>query len=299
MTSTRDWVAGARPRTLPLAVAPVITACAGPVVRGHAAWVFAGGAAVVALLLQIGVNYANDYSDGIRGTDRDRARTGGPVRLVGQGLAAPAAVKGAALTCLALAAVVGLTVAAASGHWAVVGIGAAAIPAAWFYTGGSRPYGYAGLGELFVFVFFGLAAAAGTELVQTGSVTAATWLLGSGQGLLASAVLMVNNLRDIATDTEHGKRTLATRLGDRRARGAYLVMMLLAALLLAAGCAQIMSVPASLLVLLVAAVAGLLLARPVLRGATGRELVRVLAGTGRLALLLSLIVLALAVMTAW
>lgn len=299
MTAARDWVAGARPRTLPLALAAVITACAGPVVRGQAAWAFAAGAAAVSLLLQVGVNYANDYSDGIRGTDRDRARTGGPVRLVGQGLAAPAAVKRAAMTCFALAAVVGLAVAAASGHWAVVGIGAAAIPAAWFYTGGSRPYGYAGLGELFVFVFFGLAAAAGTELVQTGSVTAATWLLGSGQGLLASAVLMVNNLRDIATDTEHGKRTLATRLGEGRARSAYLVMMLLAALLLAAGSAQIMSVPASLVVLLGAGAAGVLLARPVLQGAAGRDLVRVLAGTGRLALALALLVMALAVMTAW
>ena len=299
MTSARDWVAGARPRTLPLALAPVITACAGPVVNRQAAWGFAAGAAVVSLLLQIGVNYANDYSDGIRGTDKDRVRTGGPVRLVGQGLAAPAAVKRAAMVCFTLAALVGLTVAAASGHWAVVGIGAAAIPAAWFYTGGTRPYGYAGLGELFVFVFFGLAAAAGTELVQTGSVTTATWILGSGQGLLASAVLMVNNLRDIATDTEHGKRTLATRLGDRRARSAYLVMMLLAALLLATGTAQIMSVQASLLVLLASGIAGALLARSVLRGAVGRDLVRVLAGTGRLALALALLVMALAVMTAW
>ena len=299
MTQFRDWVGGARPRTLPLAIAPVITASAPAVVAHQARPLFAAGAGAVSLLLQVGVNFANDYSDGVRGTDAERVRTGGPVRLVGQGLATPAAVKRAAFICFALAAIAGLLTAAASGHWLVIAIGAAAIPAAWFYTGGSRPYGYAGLGEVFVFLFFGLAAAAGTDLVQTGAVHTSTWWLGSGQGLLASAVLMVNNLRDIGTDVSHGKRTLAVRLGDKRARAAFIAMLIVAALCLAIGCAAVMSVQASLLVLLATLLGSISLIRAVGRGAQGRDLVAVLAGTGRLALVCAVLILACAVVTGW
>jgi 1,4-dihydroxy-2-naphthoate octaprenyltransferase len=299
MTTAKDWIGGARPRTLPLAAASVLTACAPAITKHQARPLYAFGAGLVALLLQVGVNYANDYSDGIRGTDEQRARTGGPIRLVGQGLAKPAAVKRAAFRAFAAAAFVGLAVTALSGHWAVAAIGAAAIPAAWFYTGGSRPYGYAGLGELFVFLFFGLAAAVGTDLVQTGSINSATWWLGSGQGLLASAVLMANNLRDISTDTGHGKRTLAVRLGDARARRALNAMLVCAVAVLAIGCAQVMSVQASLIVVAVGVTGSLPLMRRVRDGAQGRDLVVVLAGISRLAFICAVLVLALAVGTAW
>jgi len=295
MTSARMWIAGARPRTLPLAIAPVLTACAPVVVAREARPAFAAGAALVALLLQIGVNYANDYSDGIRGTDAQRVRTGGPVRLVGQGLAQPSAVKRAAFGSFAAAAAVGLAVAAASGHWLVLVIGAASIPAAWFYTGGSRPYGYAGLGEVFVFLFFGLAAALGTNIVQTGDVHGATWWFGSAQGLLAAAVLMANNIRDIGTDVTHGKRTLAVRLGDQRARFAFVLMLALAAVFIGLGCALILPTPTAWFAPTLVTFGALPLARKVHQGAQGRDLVTVLAGTGRLALVTGVVVLTLAV----
>ena len=206
----RQWLAGARPRTLPIAVAPVVA--------GSGLAFFAGGfrlaaavlALVVSLALQVGVNYANDYSDGIRGADADRI---GPVRLVGAGLAAPAAVKRAALTSFAVAGVAGLGLVIMTGHWWLLGVGAACVLAAWYYTGGRHPYGYHGLGEVFVFVFFGLVAVGGTAYVQVGAISWATLLTGVAIGALACAILVVNNLRDIVGDTEVGKRTLATRLG--------------------------------------------------------------------------------------
>lgn len=223
MTTRAQWIAGARPRTLPAAIAPVVvgTALAG------AAWlpVRALLALVVALALQVGVNYANDYSDGIRGTDHSRV---GPVRLVGQGLAPAHRVRLAAFSAFAVAAVAGLVLVAISGHWWLVTIGAASIAAAWLYTGGPRPYGYAGLGEVFVFAFFGIVPVLGTLYVQTGDVDLRSVLAATGVGALACAILVTNNLRDIPTDREVGKRTLAVRLGDARTRGLYVLLIVLA-----------------------------------------------------------------------
>ena len=169
-------------------------------------------ALVVSLALQVGVNYANDYSDGIRGTDATRV---GPLRLVGSGLASPGAVRAAAFACFAVAAVAGLGLVLLTGFWWLLAVGAACIVAAWFYTGGRHPYGYLGLGELFVFVFFGLVAVGGTVYVQLGRVPLAGLVAGVAIGALACALLVVNNLRDLANDARAGKRTLATRIGDR------------------------------------------------------------------------------------
>ncbi len=220
------WVAGARPRTLPAALVPVLVGTAaahasgGGLARGtggfwESPWWKAAGALVVALALQVATNYANDYSDGIRGTDDDRV---GPLRLVASGLASPASVKRAAMAAFAVAGVVGLALAWATSWWVLL-VGAACLAAGWFYTGGPRPYGYAGFGEVFVFVFFGLVATGGTYYVQTLHLGGAPVLAASiAVGLLATALLLANNLRDIATDREAGKRTLAARVG-RRAGG--------------------------------------------------------------------------------
>ena len=223
MTTSAQWWAGARPRTLPAAVAPVVigTALAG------ADWIPARAflALIVALALQIGVNYANDYSDGIRGTDADRV---GPLRLVGQGIAAPRAVRNAAFVGFLIAALAGLLLVALSGFWWLLIVGAASIGAAWFYTGGSRPYGYAGWGEVFVFVFFGLVPVLGTLYVQTGTVTAAAIAASVGIGALTSAILVTNNLRDTPTDRSSGKLTLAVRLGDSKTRALYVALIVIA-----------------------------------------------------------------------
>jgi 1,4-dihydroxy-2-naphthoate octaprenyltransferase len=221
MATTSQWVAGARPRTLPAAVSPVLagTAVAGWV-HGEVWWK-AVLAMAVSLLLQVGVNYANDYSDGVRGTDADRV---GPMRLVGSGAATPASVKAAAFTAFGLAAVAGLVLAASTSWW-LVAVGLASILAAWFYTGGSRPYGYRGLGEVMVFVFFGLVAVLGTTYVQLEDLTEAAWWAAVGVGALACALLVANNLRDIPTDRVAGKRTLAVTLGDRGTRRLYVVLV--------------------------------------------------------------------------
>ena len=223
MTTAAQWWVGARPRTLPAAVAPVVigTALAG------ADWIPARAclALIVALALQIGVNYANDYSDGIRGTDADRM---GPLRLVGQGITAPHAVRNAAFASFLIAVLTGLLLVALSGFWWLLIVGAASIGAAWFYTGGSRPYGYAGWGEVFVFVFFGLVPVLGTLYVQTGTVTAAAIAASAGIGALTSAILVTNNLRDIPTDRSSGKLTLAVRLGDSKTRVLYVVLIVIA-----------------------------------------------------------------------
>ena len=217
MATTAEWIEGARPRTLPAAVAPVL-AGTGIAAYGHdEVWWKAVLALLVSLLLQIGVNYANDYSDGIRGTDDDRV---GPMRLVGSGAAPAAAVKRAAFGAFGLAAAVGLVLAATTAWW-LVAVGAVSILAAWFYTGGKKPYGYLGLGEVMVFVFFGLVAVLGTAYVQAEEVTLAGLYAAIGIGSLACAILVTNNLRDIPTDTGSGKRTLAVRLGDRGTRTLY------------------------------------------------------------------------------
>jgi 1,4-dihydroxy-2-naphthoate octaprenyltransferase len=219
-----QWIQGARPRTLPAAVAPVLAGTGVAAWTHDEVWWKAALAVAVSLLLQVGVNYANDYSDGIRGTDDARV---GPLRLVGSGVAAPAAVKRAAFLAFGLAALVGLALAATTAWWLVV-VGALSILAAWYYTGGSRPYGYLGLGEVMVFVFFGLVAVLGTQYVQVEELTWPGWYAAVGVGALACAILVANNLRDIPTDTASGKRTLAVKLGDRGTRRLYGALLLVA-----------------------------------------------------------------------
>jgi 1,4-dihydroxy-2-naphthoate polyprenyltransferase len=224
-----QWIEGARPRTLPAAVAPVLAGTGVAAWTHDEVWWKAGLALVVSLLLQIGVNYANDYSDGIRGTDDARV---GPLRLVGSGIAAPAAVKRAAFVAFGLAAAVGLVLAATTAWW-LVAVGALSILAAWFYTGGTKPYGYLGLGEVMVFVFFGLVAVLGTQYVQAEELTWSGLYAAVGVGALACAILVANNLRDIPTDTDSGKRTLAVKLGDLGTRRLYAVLVAVAAVMLA------------------------------------------------------------------
>lgn len=285
MATPSQWLAGARPRTLPAALSPVL---AGSGVAAYAdgfIWWKALLALVVALALQVAVNYANDYSDGIRGTDADRV---GPMRLVGSGAAPAAAVKRAAFLAFGVAAVAGLVLAATTAWW-LVAVGLVSVLAAWFYTGGSKPYGYLGLGEVMVFVFFGLVAVIGTTYVQTETWEWASLWAAVGIGALACAILVANNLRDIPTDTIAGKRTLAVVLGDRRTRLLYAALVLLAAV-------------AVVLVALVTcwwALVGLgflLLALPaartVLGGATGPGLIPVLQETGLAELLWAVLVTA-------
>lgn len=222
----RDWIAGARLRTLPLAIAPVLIGVgAAKVAEEPGVWhpVRAILCLAVAVLLQIGVNYANDYSDGIRGTDQYRV---GPGRLTGSGKAAPRKVLTVALTFFALAAVAGVVLVVLTQHWWVLLVGAAAIAAAWFYTGGKRPYGYHALGEVFVFLFFGIVATAGTTFMLAGIVNQEAWFGAVIAGLIACAVLMVNNIRDIEPDRLAKKRTLAVLLGNLASRIVFCVFLL-------------------------------------------------------------------------
>ncbi|WP_040158223.1 1,4-dihydroxy-2-naphthoate polyprenyltransferase [Nigerium massiliense] len=224
MATVADWIEGARLRTLPAAFSPVLAGTAVAVFYDGFRWERALLALVVALALQVGVNFANDYSDGVRGTDSAELRSG-PQRLVGSGVASPAVVKRAAFGCFAIAAAAGLALTLMTQAWWLLAVGAAAIVAAWFYTGGKHPYGYAGLGEVFVFVFFGLVAVAGTTFVQLGRVPEASWWAALAVGSLACAILVCNNLRDIAGDAQVGKRTLAVRLGDRNTRWFFVVLI--------------------------------------------------------------------------
>jgi len=273
MASLSQWVAGARPRTLPAAIAPVVLGTGAAHLAGRADTALAILALLVALGLQVGVNYANDYSDGIRGTDQARV---GPVRLVGQRLANPSNVRLAAVLSFAASGVVGLALVALSGAWLMLPLGVLAVLAAWRYTGGDNPYGYRGLGELYVFVFFGLMATLGTEYTQADAVS---WfgLFGAvGVGAIASAILVANNLRDIPTDTDHGKQTLAVRLGDHRTRILYVGLVGVSVLMLLL---MALSTPWALVGLL-AVPLGVRAGRTVLGDATGRDLVPVLAATG-------------------
>jgi 1,4-dihydroxy-2-naphthoate octaprenyltransferase len=280
------WIQGARVRTLPNSVAPVLVgAGAAASIDRFDPWLSLL-ALVVAVALQLGVNYANDYSDGIRGTDTKRV---GPLRLVASGLATPSAVRAAAFGCFGVAALAGLALVAASGHWWLLAIGVVSILAAWFYTGGRRPYGYSGWGEAAVFVFFGLVAVLGTLYVQAGVVT---WLAAAcavAVGSFSAAVLVTNNLRDVPTDRAGGKLTLAVRVGEHRTRVLYgvLVAVPFGVSLLAAWCTPwalggLLAAP--LLVTAVRRVAG---------GATGRALIPVLRDTA-LAMLLWAVLTALA-----
>ncbi len=284
------WIAGARPRTLPAAVVPVLVGTAAAAgmngdagsLKGLILWRF-GAALVVSLALQVGVNYANDYSDGVRGTDDVRV---GPMRLVGSGTRSPSAVKRAAFLAFGVAAICGLVLAIATSWWLLV-VGAAAIAAAWFYTGGPRPYGYAGLGELFVFVFFGVVATTGSAFVQIERITPLTLLVSIPVGLLATALLVINNLRDIPGDTESGKRTLAVRLGDGRTRVLYVAMMVAPFVAVPFLCGISQRPVGSLSLFAI-----LLVRRPVQRvieGAKGPALIAVLGETGRVQLVFGLL----------
>lgn len=276
MASSREWLSAMRPRTLPAAVVPVavgtaVASQAGAIVAWRALL-----ALVVSLAIQIGTNFANDYSDGVRGTDEQRV---GPTRLVASKRASPRQVLAAAIGAFAIAAVAGLVVALATSPWLLL-VGAASIAAGWLYTGGPRPYGYAGYGELFVFVFFGLVAVVGSAYVASGKLIGLAFWAAIPVGLLAVALLVVNNLRDIPSDTTHNKKTLAVLLGEQRTRHFYL-----ACLVFAFVSAALMAIvrPFALLVI-VAMVFSIGPIRSVINGAAGRELVPVLGMTGRLQL---------------
>jgi len=273
MATPAQWLEGARPRTLPAAVSPVLAGTGVAAYLDAAVWWKALLALGVALALQVGVNYANDYSDGIRGTDADRV---GPLRLVGSGATSAPAVKRAAMLSFVVAAVLGLILAVSTAWWLVL-LGAVCILAAWYYTGGRTPYGYHGLGEVMVFVFFGLVAVMGTTYVQTESLPLPAFYAAVGVGALACAILVANNLRDIPTDREAGKRTLAVALGDEQTR--YLFAFLVALAVVA-----LVGVLLTTTWLAVLALAFLLPAVPatrtVLSGTTGRGLVPVLQRTG-------------------
>ncbi|MBA4084903.1 1,4-dihydroxy-2-naphthoate polyprenyltransferase [Janibacter terrae] len=280
MATFKQWVAGARPRTLPAAIAPVIVGTAAAAAHRDLEQGTKGAnlglallAMIVSCCLQVGVNYANDYSDGIRGTDEDRV---GPVRLVGQRLAEPGNVKIAAFTFFGIGAFAGFALVALSQTWILIPVGVLAIIAAWRYTGGDNPYGYRGLGELYVFVFFGLVATLGTQYTQLNMITPVGVLGAVGVGALATAILVANNLRDIPTDSVTGKKTLAVRLGDARTRQLYVGLFGVAIV-----CTLLMAfwrpwAPIGLL--------GLVIAWPgiqaVRSGATGRALIPALGLTG-------------------
>ena len=278
-----DWWHAARPRTLPAALAPVLAGTGVASYVEDLVWWKALLALVVSLALQVGVNYANDYSDGIRGTDDDRV---GPMRLVGSGRAAPATVRTAAFLAFGVAAVAGLVLAATTAWWLVV-VGAVCVVAAWFYTGGEKPYGYLGLGEVMVFVFFCLVAVIGTTYVQTLTWEWPALYAGIGIGALACAILVANNLRDIPTDTVAGKRTLAVRLGDERTRAFFAFLVLVAA-------AAVVAVAAATTWWALVGLGFLAVAVPatrsVLGGADGPALIPVLGATGKAELVWAVLV---------
>jgi 1,4-dihydroxy-2-naphthoate octaprenyltransferase len=273
MATAAEWIEGARPRTLPAAVSPVVAGTGLAIAAGEFVWWKALLALAVGLALQVGVNYANDYSDGVRGTDANRV---GPLRLVGSGVAAPARVKQAAFASFGVAAAAGLVLALTSAWW-LLAVGAACIVAAWFYTGGSAPYGYRALGEVSVFLFFGLVAVLGTFYVQVGNVSADAVWAACGIGALACAILVANNLRDIPTDRETGKRTLAVVMGDAGSRRllialhaiAFAVLLVLATTLTPWSLVGLLAVPLSMRTIVV-----------VYRGAIGPALIPVLRDTG-------------------
>ncbi|MGO9153258.1 1,4-dihydroxy-2-naphthoate polyprenyltransferase [Mycobacterium sp.] len=285
MATFAQWISGARPRTLPNAVAPVIAGTGAAAWLHAAVWWKALLALAVALALIIGVNYANDYSDGIRGTDDERA---GPLRLVGSRLATPRSVLAAAMVSLTVGAAAGLVLALLTAPW-LTAVGAACIAGAWLYTGGSKPYGYAGLGEVAVFVFFGLVAVLGTQYTQALRVDWVGLVLAVSIGALSSAVLVANNLRDIPTDSQSGKLTLAVRLGDARTRVLYQALLVTAGVLTLA----LMLATPWCAVGLVATPLAVRAAGPVRSGRGGPELIPVLRDTG-----LAMLVWAIAVAAA-
>ena len=272
------WVQGARPRTLPAAVVPVLvgTACAAGAREGGIVWWRAVAAMIVAVAIQVATNYVNDYADGVRGTDDRRV---GPVRLVGGGLATAGAVKRAAALAGFVAVLAGLALAAAVGPELLV-VGAASLAAGYLYTGGPAPYGYLGLGELFVFTFFGVVATAGSAYVQLDKVMGLALAASVPVGCLATALLVVNNLRDIPTDAAAGKRTLAVRMGDGATRALYVALVVAAFAVL-----PVLALRRPwALVALVAVPLAVVPLRRIASGTSGRDLVAVLGDTGRLQL---------------
>jgi 1,4-dihydroxy-2-naphthoate octaprenyltransferase len=281
VATVAQWVQGARPRTLPNAVAPVLVGTGAAIGTGAVRPGFALLALLVAVAMVIGVNYANDYSDGTRGTDDDRV---GPLRLVGSGVAAPSAVRTMAFGWLGLAMLAGVVLVALSGKWWLLIVGAVCVLGAWFYTGGKHPYGYLGLGEVAVFLFFGPVAVLGTAYVQSGPPGALSLIGAIGVGMLSCSVLVANNLRDIESDEEVGKRTLAVLLGDRDTRRLYAALV---------GIPMLLSVVGAianpwLLLGLIAAPLAYSPVRRVLNGVRGRDLIAVLGSSGAVMLVWSL-----------
>jgi 1,4-dihydroxy-2-naphthoate octaprenyltransferase len=278
MTTREEWIAGARPKTLAAAIAPVLVGTAFAGYNANALNFFL--ALIVGVGLQVGVNYANDYSDGIKGTDKDRV---GPMRLVGSGAASPEAVKRAAVIAIAIAALAGVLLAARS-SWILIGVGALAIVAAWTYTGGPKPYGYLALGEVSVFIFFGLVATLGTYFAHVGSLSFEVILASFAMGSLACAILVLNNLRDLEKDKAAGKITLAVKIGDLQTRNFYQGLIftpLLIALAL---------VPTSFYFLLafLALPQILKVAASIRTGASGSALIELLERTGKIHIIYSL-----------
>ena len=278
---TSKWIAGARPRTLPAAMAPVLVASSLAYWEDSFNTLIALLALIVALALQIGVNYANDYSDGIRGTDNSRI---GPVRLVGQGLASAKSVKNAAFLSFLIAAIAGLAMTVLTQIWWFIPIGVLAVASAWFYTGGKNPYGYTGFGEIFVFVWFGLVAVIGTNYAQTQNVSVATIAFAIGAGAFACALLVVNNLRDIPSDSQVGKKTLAVRLGDSRTRWLYVGLIwsgFFSNIAVAFLAITNFELPLWSIAGAISALAAHVPGRAVINNASGKDLIPVLVGTGR------------------
>lgn len=276
MATLGQWVGGSRPRTLPAAIAPVVVGTGLAINADSLRIGRACLALLVALALQIGVNFANDYSDGIRGTDNNRV---GPVRLVGQGMASPRSVRLAAFIAFGIACLSGLALVIATQAWWLLLVGLACVSAAWFYTGGPKPYGYHGLGEVFVLIFFGLVPVVGTCYVQSGTFTLAAFIASIGVGTLACAVLVTNNLRDQPSDQQAGKNTLAVRIGVQRTRILYVVCIITTAIT-----TLITAALTSWLVLLALVILIIAPIRLILSGATGPELIPALKQTGLLVL---------------
>jgi 1,4-dihydroxy-2-naphthoate octaprenyltransferase len=271
------WILGARPRTLPAAIAPVVVASA--LVGSDFNWFRAALALKVAVWLQIGVNFANDYSDGVKGTDEDRV---GPIRLVGSGLATAKSVKAAAFISFGIASIAGTWLALMTSPL-LIAVGILSIAAAWGYTGGKNPYGYRGLGELSVFLFFGVIATMGTYYAQTEEITLLSFIVSIPMGALSCAILAINNLRDRPKDELVGKLTVAVRIGDRKARFLYVALLALAHI-----AAVATLIPATLLTLLALPIT-LSISRQVLSGISGKELIPVLGKTAKLQMIFSIL----------
>ncbi len=271
------WILGARPRTLPAAIAPVVVASA--LVGTDSNWFRAALALKVAVWLQIGVNFANDYSDGVKGTDEDRV---GPIRLVGSGLATAKSVKTAAFISFGIASIAGTWLAFLTSPLLIL-IGVLSIAAAWGYTGGKNPYGYRGLGELSVFLFFGVIATMGTYYAQTEEITLLSFFVSIPMGALSCAILAINNLRDRPKDELVGKLTVAVRIGDRKARFMYVALLALAHI------AAIATLIPTTLLTLIALPMSLSISRQVLSGISGKELIPVLGKTAKLQMIFSIL----------